>query len=343
MRLQFLSGRLGLLLLLLLGLGLSSCEDDDDTILGIDFDDDGTLFLSSNTSGLVGVINLEDGDSLNVETFMAEGSDADGLYYDGDEGNLYQVNRSNNIVVEYNDVRDDLDDPNGVDVEARSTSDFTNGRGLAFADDRVVVAQDGDAAVNDNENRLVVYDISDDDDLIARRASYPVNINLWGIQFVGSDLYAVVDNSDSVAVFSNFLDNTDGDTLMPTRFIQIEGLVRTHGLEYNEEDDIMILTDIGDAGSDSDGALFVIRNFSNLGTSATTVGPNNYTRIGGDATRLGNPVDVAWDEDTDRYYVADRATGGGTLLVFENDARGNVAPSRTVPFAGLSSLYLHRD
>ena len=336
------SSRFSLLLLALFTFSLSSCEDDDDTFLGIDFDNDGTLFLSSNTSGTVGVLNLEDGDTPSIETFTAAGADGDGLYFDGGEGNLYQVNRSNNTVVEYNDVIDDLDDPNGVDVEARSTSDFTNGRGMAYRDDRVVVAQQG-SDVNDNMNRFVVYDVSDDDDLIARRASYPTNIALWGIQFVGSDLYAVVDKSDSVAVYNNFLDNTDGDTIMPDRYIQVMGIVRTHGLEYNDEDDIMILTDIGDADSDSDGALAVIRNFSNLGTSATLVDSSGYTRIGGAATRLGNPVDVAWDEDTDRFYVADRATDGGTLLIFENDARGDAAPVRSVPFPGLSSLYLHRD
>ena len=334
--------RLSLLFLALAVFSLSGCNDDDDTFLGIDLDDDGTLFLSSNTTGNVGVLNIADGDAPMVETFSAAGTDGDGLYYDSDEGNLYQVNRSNNIVVEYNDVRDDLDDPNGVDVEARSTSDFSNGRGLAFNDDRVVVAQQG-GDENDNQNRFVVYDISDDDDMIEFSASYPTTIALWGIQFVGDDLYAVVDNSDSVAIFTDFLGNTTGDTLMPSRFIKVDGIVRTHGLEYNAEDDIMILTDIGDAGDDMDGALVVIRNFSNLGNTATSVDSARYTRIGGDATRLGNPVDVAWDQENDQIYVAERATDGGTLLIFNNDARDNQVPARSVPFAGLSSLYLHRD
>ena len=335
--------RLSLLFLAVAVFSLSGCNDDDDTFLGIDFDDDGTLFLSSNTSGNVGVLNLEDGDTPAIQTFTASGSDADGLYYDTDEGNLYQVNRSNNTVVEYNDVIDDLDDPNGVDVEARSTSDFTNGRGLAaFNNDRVVVAQQGGAA-NDNMNRLVVYDISNDDDVIDLTASYPTTIPLWGIQFVSTDLFAVVDMSDSVAIYDNFLDKTPGDTLQPDRYIRIDGITRTHGLEYNAEDDLMILTDIGDADDDSDGALIVIRDFSLLGANVTTVDSTSYTRIGGAATRLGNPVDVAYDQETDRIYVAERATGGGTLLIFENNAQGNVAPVRTLPFTGLSSLYLHRD
>ncbi|CAH1001651.1 hypothetical protein LEM8419_02556 [Neolewinella maritima] len=333
--------RLSLLLLSLAVFSLTGCNDDDDTFLGIDFDDDGTLFLSSNTSGTVGVLNLEDGDMPAIETFMAAGTDADGLFYESGEGNLYQVNRSDSTVVEYNDVIDDLDDPNGVDVEARSTSDFTNGRGLAANDQRVVVAQQGVDA-NDNRNRLIVYDISNDDDVIELSASYPTNIALWGVQFVGDDLYAVVDKSDSVAVYTNFLANTNGDTIMPTRYIKVDGITRTHGLEYNADDDIMILTDIGAADNSTDGALIVIRDFSTLGM-ADMVATDRYTRIGGDATRLGNPVDVAYDMDTDRIYVAERATGSGVLLIFSGDASDNAAPLRSIPFVGLSSLYLHRD
>ncbi|MCP9236275.1 hypothetical protein [Lewinella sp. JB7] len=331
--------RLGLLLIAVMALSLTSCNDDDDTILGIDFDDDGTLFLSSNTSGMVGVVNLEDG-APDIETFTASGTDADGLYYDTDEGNLYQVDRTNNVLVEYNDVIDDLDDPNGVDVESRSTSDFTNGRGLAYRNKQFVVAQQG-SDENDNANRLVVYNILTGDDIQTGYA-FDTDIALWGIQFVGSDLYAVVDKSDSVAVFTGLLNNAPGTMVTPDRYIKVDGITRTHGLEYNAEDDIMILTDIGDAASDTDGGLVILRNFSTLG-NLTSVGAESYTRIGGATTTLGNPVDVAYDQDTDRIYVADRATNGGTLLIFEGTASGDVAPMTSLPFPGLSSLYLHRD
>ena len=337
--------RLSLLLLAVMALSFTSCEDDDDTVFGIDLDDDGTLFLSSNTSGTVGVLNLEDGDMPSIETFTADGVDADGIFYDTDEGNVYQINRSANTVVEYNDVRDDLDDPNGVDVEARSDStDFTSGRGLAnFRDLRVVVAQQGVDDINDGQNAFVVYDISDDDDMIERTLTFTTDIALWGIQFVGDDLYAVVDKSDSIAVFNDFLTaNQDGDTIVPSRIFKVDGLVRTHGLQYNDEDKVMVLTDIGDAASPSDGALLVIRDFD-LATVPDTLTSADYTRIGGASTQLGNPVDVEWDQEEDRIYVAERANGGGTLLIFDGNATGDVAPMRTISFPGLSSVYLHRD
>lgn len=335
--------RLSLLLLAMATLTFTSCDDDDDTFLGIDLDDDGTLFLSSNTSGTVGVINLEDGDTPPVETFTANGMDADGLYYDGGEGNLYQVDRTNSIVVEYNDVRDDLDDPNGIDIEARSASDFSSGRGMAYRNDRLVVAQQGIEG-NDNSNRLVVFNTDDDNDKIELVASYPTNIALWGIQFVGDALYAVVDKSDSVAIYNNFLSNSAGDSIVPDRYLKIDGITRTHGIQYNEADDIMILTDIGDAGSPDDGALVVIRDFMPFAaTGNNTVSESGFTRIAGATTLLGNPVDVDYDEETDRIYVADRASNGGTLIVFEGTASGDATPLRQIQFPGLSSLYLHRD
>lgn len=334
------TGRLSLLLLAMCIFSLSSCDDDDDTVLGIDFDDDGTLFISSNTSGEVGVYNIEDGDAPEIQTFPAEGQDADGIFYEESEESVYQVNRSNNTVVEYDDVLDDLnDDDEDINIEAVSEANlFTNGRGLAQRNERLVVAEDGE------NNGFVVFDISDDDnDMLETVATYETDINLWGIQFVGDDLYAVVDNSDSIAIFNDFLNaNTDGDTVMADRFIQIEGITRTHGLEYNAADDIMILTDIGDAGStDNDGALIVILRFSTDFADNTSIEAGNYTRIAGATTQLNNPVDVAWDDEREQMYVAERANE--QLLIFNLNDQGDVAPSRALDFAGISSLYLHRD
>ena len=329
--------KLSLLILSVVALSFTSCDDDDDPIIGGEFGDDGTLVLSSNTSGMVGILQLDD-EPLDIETFTAEGMDADGIYYDDDQGNIFQVHRSNSRIVEYNDVIDDLDDPNGIDVESRSSADFDNGRGLAVRDDNLVVANDSDA--DSVMNAFYRYDITGDEE-ISYVGMHPTNINLWGIQFFGTSLYAVVDNSDSIAIFDNFLDNAAGDTVMPTRFFRVEGITRTHGLQYDSEADMMILTDIGDAGSDSDGAIIVIENYRDIEGDVITEA--DYTRISGAATMLGNPVDVEYDPETERIYVAERANSGGMLLIFDMDASGNVAPAQTLSFPGISSLNLSRD
>ncbi|WP_157976022.1 hypothetical protein [Lewinella sp. IMCC34191] len=337
MIIKFPMSKLSLLLLTAVALAFTSCDDDDDPILGGQYDDDGTVFLSSNTSGMVGILDTKD-TPLEIETFMARGTDADGIYYDDDQGNIFQINRSSSTIVEYNDVIDDLDDPNGVDIESESSMDFDNGRGLAYRNDMLVVANDNDS--DSTMNAFYRYEITGDEE-ISYVGMHPTNINLWGIQFFGTSLYAVVDNSDSIAIFDNFLDNAAGDTVTPTRYIQVEGITRTHGLEYNNEDDVMVLTDIGDAGSDSDGALIIIEDFATL--SGNVITEADYTRIAGASTMLGNPVDVDYDAEDDRIYVAEKANGGGQLLIFDMDMSGDVAPAEMLPFPGISSLFFYRD
>lgn len=334
----FPSRKLLMLVLALTTLCFTACDDDDD-VLGIDLTDSGTLFLSSNTSGMVGVLDVND-NPPELETFTAAGMDADGLFYDDNNERVFQVNRSDNTLVAYEDVLDDLDDPNGVDVTFTSSSDFTNGRGLAnVGTGTFLVAQDASAA-NGNQNAIIVYNFTEANG-ITRSKTINTDINLWGLQAVNGSIYAVVDNSDSVAVFNNLFDTADGGTATPSSYLRIDGLVRTHGIEYDEAEDLMILTDIGDAASDTDGALFIIPNFSTF--SGEVVTSANYTKISGPSTLLGNPVDVDYDADDDRIYVAERASGGGQLLIFRRDASSTGAPIETISFPGLSSLFLYRD
>lgn len=298
--------------------------------------------MSSNTSNTITVLDTRDSDNRELMTFMAEGEDSDGIYFDEGNSLLYQVNRTDNTLVQYEDVLDDINDNEGVNRGLISAPDgFSNGRGLtALSSTEFIVAQDGDDSDDDDMSQLVLF--VRNANALDRTATYNVPFNLWGIQAQNATtLYAVVDNTDSVAVFTNITDNADGATVNANRFIKVDGLVRTHGLEYYADDDLMLLTDIGDAGSDSDGAIIVIRNFSTLtGNNITNA---NYTRIAGASTLLGNPVDVAYDEDGERIYVAERANGGGRLLSFALDAEGDVAPLSSDNVPGISSLWLNND
>ena len=328
-----------MLLLLALSVSLSSCEDDDDEILGVDRGDKGVLFTSSNISGQVGTIDTRD-TPLELVSFDAESLDADGLWYNDASGNLVQIDRTNSVLVEYNDVIDDLDDDNGVDVNFTSSSNFSSGRGLAVVGTtQFIVAQSGTDA-NGDENKLVVYRKNNSAEF-QRILTVNVDFALWGIQWDNGTLYAVVDKTNQLAVFNDFFSLADNATATPDRTITVDGLVRTHGLEYDAEDDIMILTDIGEASSDSDGGLFIMRNFSSITSDNLTSA--DYTTISGAATLLGNPVDVDYDENADMIYVAERANGGGRVLQFDVNATGNVAPLRQINVAGVSSLYLNRE
>ncbi|MEM1216889.1 MAG: hypothetical protein AAGJ82_14440, partial [Bacteroidota bacterium] len=292
---------------------------------------------SSNTSGMVGKTDAES-DEMKTETFEAEGQDSDGIYYDGERDRLYQVNRSDSKLVAYADVQADINTSLlDVSVSLTSTSNFQNGRGLAVKDNKYIVAQDGSDLF---PNKFVIYE--ETDGRLEFSMSLETNINLWGLRMVGDDLYAVVDNSSDVAIYNDFLtNNNDGQMVMPDHVITIEGLVRTHGIIYDTEDDLMVLTDVGAASSDSDGALFFIENWSSFRNS-DSVSASNYTRIAGGNTMLGNPVDVAYDNVTKMAYVAERAREGGLLLAFRASATGDVSPDKMTTFEGASSLFLYR-
>ncbi|MFM2393346.1 MAG: hypothetical protein RLZZ546_1328, partial [Bacteroidota bacterium] len=265
----------------------------------------------------------------------SKGLDADGIYYESKTDKLYQADRTNNVINVYEKVNETLLKGEEPKVAYASTSDFINAREITAAGDRIVVAEDAIAG-NGNKNRLHIYQAEEYG--LNRLKSFDVGINLWGIQADINTLYAVVDNSSDLAIFEDFFSNGDGSTVVEDKRVTIAGMVRTHGLYYDYIQDLMILTDIGDAASNSDGALVYIKDFT------TKIGDNIITaeeqiRIAGAATQLGNPVDVSYDATNGLIYVAERA--GGKVLTYTSPLiAGEQKPLRVNSFAGVSALYL---
>ncbi len=294
----------------------------------------GNVFASSNNSGNVGVIGLLPDGNATMSMFASQGMDADGIYYDEGNDVLYQLNRSANVVNAYSGVSMALANGTMPTLSATSTSDFTNGREIAVAGDKLIVAQDGNTA-NGDVNRLYVYTLGNN--TITLDKTFDVDINLWGIHLDGGRLYAIQDNSNNLAVYENILGNAAG-SIVPTQLIAVENLVRTHGLTYNSDEDLMILTDIGEASSATDGFLIVVQNFSSK-IGDDMISASEQIRVGGGNSQLGNPVDVAYDAMGKMIYVAERASNGGMILGFNMPVlSGGVAPSYTKVFAGASAV-----
>ena len=182
---------------------------------------------------------------------------------------------------------------------------------MAVSGDFLVVAQDANDG-NNNQNRLLVYER--DGDIVTLEDAFDVDFNTWGLHADVNTLFAVVDNSNEIAVIDSFFTKS-GDAVAPTRRVAVEGLVRTHGITYDADSDLMLLTDVGEASSPTDGALIAVPNWSTA-SADNVISAAEQSRISGDATLLGNPVDVAYDADSDLVYVAERANGGGRILVF---------------------------
>ncbi|MDC0716468.1 YncE family protein [Nannocystis bainbridge] len=76
--------------------------------------------------------------------------------------------------------------------------------------------------------------------------------------------------------------------------------VNLHGIQYDPISKTLILTDVGDAMSDTDGAIFLIADADTAEGNVVVA-----ASISGDQTHLGNPVDLAFDGT--HLYVAEKA------------------------------------
>ena len=290
---------------------------------------DAQVFVSSNTSGKIGVYGFTDDGQVSASTFDAAGADADGIFYDKEDDVLYQLNRSDNVINAYRDVAS-----GSPRLTATSSSDFSNGREIAFSNGKLVVAQDANGG-NGMINQFVVYEASGSS--ISLDKTITTDINLWGIIFDGDNLVAIVDNSNDVAVYNDFLSIPAGNA-SPSRVIDVNGIVRTHGLDYDKANDVMVLTDVGAASNATDGAISVINNWSTASADNSVRGAEQFT-IDGPNSFLGNPVDVAYDHEGGKLYVAERANGGGRFLTFAiPKGDGDVAPIANEFFPGASAV-----
>ena len=56
------------------------------------------------------------------------------------------------------------------------------------------------------------------------RNTVSVDFNVWGIEFDDDRLYAVVDNTNMLASFDNFLSNSGDGMVEATKMIALEGI-----------------------------------------------------------------------------------------------------------------------
>jgi len=297
-------------------------------------DVDAKVFVSSNNSGIVGVYGFSSAGDMTLSTFPAQGDDTDGITYNEATDQVIQLNRSANTLNSYDGVTASLASGNNPANGMASSSDFANGREIAVSGNTVVVAQDA-AGSNGNQNAFAIYTVGANGFTFDR--SIATSINLWGLTFAGNDLIAVIDNSSDIAIFTDFLQNSG--SAEPSRVVTVNGLVRTHGITYDVANDVMVLTDVGDAGSAEDGQIIVISNWSTASFDGT-ISSSEQVTIGGSNTFLGNPVDVAYNHDGGIIYVAERANNGGRFLVFTVPASSsNPSPVINESFMGASALH----
>lgn len=321
-------------------IGFVSCSDDDDSGNNGGNSDELALFTSSNTSGKISYTDLMVASPV-ARNFSIGSTDADGIYFVDDRDEIIVASRTNNRLEVYGGFSAALTGTGtSLTMTASSnTGDFTNAREISVEGSRVVVVQDQSEA-NGMVNKLVVYQRTATGFTLEK--SFTIPFKLWGIDIEDGNLYAVEDASSRIAVFNNIFAKPNGN-LSPDKKVTIEGLTRTHGIHY--EDNILVLTDVGLATSDSDGGIVVIENFSvvlGATSDAGTIGLASQKRIYGPNSTLGNPVDVSFDDDNKKIYIAERLNQGGRVLSFAypTTAQSDATPLTARSEPGVTGIYL---
>ncbi len=331
--------------------GLVGCSDDDDTVGEIpDESDRAELYVTSGGTGNVSVYDFSTGTPMQY-TIAASGSSNEGVFYDENDDELYVVSRSENQVNTYMGVSDFINDPTlEVETGISSESNLNSPRKVAMNGNMIVVSDNADVDEDETTDDGSFYIYTKTDGNITLRNVVTVDFAVWGITFKGNDLLAIVDKTSDLAIFEDFVNtNTVDAEVAASKTITMEGIVRTHGITYDSDDDILVMTDIGSADSDSDGAFHVIENATSkldMVNDGEMLSVSEQVRVEGENTMLGNPVDVAYDEETGTIFVAEVANGGGRVLAFSEadySNGGNIAPAVNNSLSGANSLYYYEE
>uniref|UniRef100_UPI004049B6D1 hypothetical protein n=2 Tax=Gelidibacter sp. TaxID=2018083 RepID=UPI004049B6D1 len=320
-----------------------SCSEDDDNGNGGE-PTSKKLYTSNNSNGNVTIYDVTDAANITTTSLITTSVAADGVFYDSSTDAVIQASRSGLSLEGFTGISG-LASGTAVSVGITGSTDLVSPREVAVRNDFYVVADsqdvDGDPATLDG--RLFIYERSGG--TFTLRNTITTDFKLWGITFIGSDLYAVVDADNELAVYTNFLSNSTDATLSASKRIVVEGIVRTHGLTYDGGTDTMIMTDIGSAmNTQDDGGFHVISNFTskfNATANGETLSVGQQVRVAGASTLMGNPVDVAYDGETGTVFIAEAGNGGGRILAFTSiGSGGNLTPAVNNDLGAASAVYL---
>ncbi len=291
------------------------------------------LYVTNNANGDITKYSVT-GDSAT--TYRTASEAAEGIYFDKDEDLIVQASRSGLTLDAYKGLTAITEDVDAT-ADFSGAADLESPRELAVSGDTYVVSDNG-------SNKYFVYSKSGDSFMLTATVEVPFPV--WGITFKGTDLYGVVDTTGDLAVFNNFVANAKDGVMMPSKRVTIGGIIRTHGLIYNGTDDVMVLTDIGDAANATDdGGFHVIEDFTmkfDALSDGEILPTSMQVRVAGTSTGLGNPIDVAYDSETDAVYISE--VGNGKVLGYTSIADGgDLTPSYSQDLMAASSIYFSSD
>ena len=325
-----------------IGVLLISCSNDEINNPSVQTSAIAKLYATTHT----GDVKQYDINTGKAKTFSLTSTDAEGIFFEDDAFTI--VSRTPGRLENYSDISS-YENQNSVNLETefKGNIHLQSPRDLAVNENFYVVSDNTDLDLDETtpEGRLFIYTKTEFG--FELRNVVTTKFKVWGLDFIGNDLYAAVDETNKIAVYRNFIANNMVNKIVTAdKIVAFQGILRTHGLDH--EEGIMVLSDIGEADSDSDGALHIIENFEQKFNDAPLGGfveLEQQLRIAGNNTLLGNPVNVIYDRAYNVIFVAEAANGGGKVLAF-NDATsvsGNISPDLQYSLPMVSSVFFYSE
>lgn len=151
----------------------------------------------------------------------------------------------------------------------------------------------------------------------------------WDADYdASSDRLFVAATDGVVLVYDNFF--TAKGVSGPNREITpavagVKASVNLHGVAYNNDEDSLVVSDVGSATVATDGQLFMIADASTANGVTNVAG-----RVSGANSRLGNPVDI--DLKGEKLFVAEKSND--LIMRFDDildlEGESNVAADKSV-------------
>jgi len=292
-----------------------------------------TLYASNTATPEVGVFDGAFSAWIMAPTMIASNqADGNGIAYDDATGYVTQLSRATSTVKVF--------DAAGMMITQFSDPGIVSGREIALDlnNNVLYVASNSDSTIHVYDDP---YNLSG---VVSANRVMSLNGEPWGISYdaAGDRLFVAKDKTSAFQVYNN-PSSLDGMT-MPSNEIAIMGATRTHGITYSSILDVLVVTEIGAASGgtfNEDGGYYLFAGVStSIAMGATTIAPTRS--VIGLNTQMGNPVDVAIDDrDGGNYiYIAEK-TNGGSLLIFDAAANGDVAPDLFVRYPAIpEALFL---
>lgn len=269
---------------------------------------------TSNATSLT-MFSPADGENLGSPiTFNMVNPTGNGVVYDNEMNLGFQIGMLNKTIRTFSI---------NTDGTLRILNSFRDsmlmdGRGIAYnrAANQLYVASSKDSLIR------IYRNASNKTGNSIAEGSIPLDFQPWGIFFNAGKLVVVADLEVKKIIVIDDIGSSSATFTYSE--VTIPTANRLHGITYSSKKDVLLLTDIGNEASNSDGAVYI---FENIITQLIDGGTINPTRtISGAATALGNPVDVTVDdrEGKDIIYIAEKANS--KILGFKLTDNGNTAP-----------------